>query len=114
MIIIKYAPYLFCFIILITALQNQQPKTCYLYITVIFLMEALFMPYEPHCAKTGLRGFRPGQTQIGLYSHKRWRIEVDEGLYYQYSEIKGPDQLRSYCAADLRLCFRICKKPVFS
>ena len=22
--------------------------------------------------------------------------------------------MRSYCAADLRLCFRICKKPVFS
>ena len=32
------------------------------------------------------------------------------------SENKGVDQLRSYsyCAADLRLCFRICKKPVFS
>ena len=27
---------------------------------------------------------------------------------------KGADQLRSYCEADLRLCFRICKKPVFS
>ena len=37
-----------------------------------------------------------------------------EGLYYPYSENKGADQLRSYCAADLRLCFRKCKKPVFS
>ena len=37
-----------------------------------------------------------------------------EGLYYLCSENKGADQLRSYCAADLRLCFRICKKPVFS
>ena len=27
-----------------------------------------------------------------------------------YSENKGADQLRSCCAADLRLCFRICKK----
>ena len=27
---------------------------------------------------------------------------------------KGTDQLRSYRKADLRLCFRICKKPVFS
>ena len=35
-----------------------------------------------------------------------------EGLYYLYSENKDADQLRSYCAADLRLCFRICKKPV--
>ena len=24
---------------------------------------------EPRCEKTGLRGFRPGPTQTGLYSH---------------------------------------------
>ena len=36
-----------------------------------------------------------------------------EGLYYPYSENKGADQLRGYREADLRLCFRICKKPVF-
>ena len=28
--------------------------------------------YEPHCEKTGLRGFRPGPTKIGLYSNRRW------------------------------------------
>ena len=28
--------------------------------------------YEPRCEKTGLRGFRPGPTQTGLYSHRRW------------------------------------------
>ena len=27
---------------------------------------------EPRCEKTGLPGFRPGPTQTGLYSHKRW------------------------------------------
>ena len=27
---------------------------------------------EPRCEKTGLRGFRPGLTQTGLYSHRRW------------------------------------------
>ena len=37
-----------------------------------------------------------------------------EGLYYPYSENKGADQLRGYREADLRLCFPICKKPVFS
>ena len=37
-----------------------------------------------------------------------------EGLHYLCSENKGADQLRSYCAADQRLCFRICKKLVFS
>ena len=30
------------------------------------------------------------------------------------SKNKGADQLRGYYTADLRLCFRICKKPVFS
>ena len=25
--------------------------------------------YEPRCEKTGLRGFRPGPTQTGLYNH---------------------------------------------
>ena len=37
-----------------------------------------------------------------------------EGLFYPYSENKGADQLRGYREADLRLCFRICKKPVFT
>ena len=27
---------------------------------------------EPRCEKTALRGFRPGATQTGLYSHTRW------------------------------------------
>ena len=27
---------------------------------------------ESRCEKTGLRGFRPGLTQTGLYSHRRW------------------------------------------
>ena len=35
-------------------------------------------------------------------------------MYYPYSENKGADQFRGYREADLRLCFRICKKPVFS
>ena len=35
-------------------------------------------------------------------------------MYYQCSENKGADQLRSYCEADLRLCFRVGKNPVFS
>ena len=28
--------------------------------------------YGPCCEKTGLWGFRPGLTQTGLYSHRRW------------------------------------------
>ena len=28
--------------------------------------------FEPRCEKTSLRGFRPGQTQTELHSHRRW------------------------------------------
>ena len=44
----------------------------------------------------------------------KFQIEEVEGLYYPCSENKGADQLRGYREADLRLCFRICKYPVFS
>ena len=30
-------------------------------------------------------------------------------MYYPNSENKGTDQLHSYCEADLRLCFRLCR-----
>ena len=74
---------------------------------------------EPGCEKTGLRGFRPGPTQTGLYNNRRWLEALKIGLRKLgdcniYSENKGADQLRSYCAANLLFCFRICKKPVFS
>ena len=39
----------------------------------------------------------------------KFRIYEEEKLYYPSSENKGADQLRSYCEADLRLCFRIGK-----
>ena len=44
----------------------------------------------------------------------KFRIQKVEGLYYPCSENKGADQLRGHREADLRLCFRICKYPVFS
>ena len=34
-------------------------------------------------------------------------------MYYPSSENKGADQLRSYCEADLRLCFRLYRLLVF-
>ena len=37
-----------------------------------------------------------------------------EGPYYPSSENKGADQLRGHREVDLRLCFRVCKKSVFS
>ena len=53
------------------------------------------------------------QLQKMARSLKFW-IKKEEGLYYLCSENKGTDQLPGYREADLRLCFRICKRPVFS
>ena len=44
----------------------------------------------------------------------KFRIWVEESLYYPSSKNKGADQLRGYREADLRLCFRICRLLVFS
>ena len=44
----------------------------------------------------------------------KFPIQKVEGLYYLCSENKGAYQLRGNREADLRLCFRIYKQPVFS
>ena len=36
--------------------------------------------FEPRSEKTGLRGFQPGPTQTGLYSHRRW-LEAGNFVY---------------------------------
>ena len=46
-----------------------------------------------------------GSLKFGIYK--------EEELYYPSSENKDADQLRSYCEADLRLCFHICRLLVF-
>ena len=56
------------------------------------------------------RAVQPQKIARGL----KFRILEVEGLYYPCSENKGADQLLGYREANLRLCFRICKKPVFS
>ena len=47
-----------------------------------------------------------------------YRLEISyigsRGIVLAISENKGADQLRGYRKADMRLCFRICKKLVFS
>ena len=78
------------------------------------------LPYEPRCEKTGLRGFPTRcHSNQAVQLHKmarglKFRIKNVMGLYYLCSENIGADQLRGYREADLRLCFRICKKPIFS
>ena len=44
----------------------------------------------------------------------KFQVLQEEELYHLSSENKGADQLRSYCEADLRLCFRIYAKCWFS
>ena len=41
------------------------------------------------------------------------KFRILEGSYYLCSENKGADQLCSYCTADLRLCFLLCRLLVF-
>ena len=61
------------------------------------------------------RGFRPGATQTDLYKHRRC-LEAGNFVFRKKRscENKGANQLRSYCEADLRLCFRICRLLVLS
>ena len=56
---------------------------------------------------------RAAQAQKNARFLKFW-IQVEEGLYYPFSENKGADQLRGHREADLRLFFRICRLLVFS
>ena len=78
--------------------------------------------FEPRREKNGLLGFRPGLTQTGLCSYRRWLLArclkfwilEEEELYYPSSENKGADQLCRYCTADLRLCFHTGENPVCS
>ena len=61
----------------------------------------------------------PAYTDRAVYSQNmargsKFRNYEVERSYCLCSENKGADQLRSYCTADLWLCFCICKKQVFS
>ena len=56
---------------------------------------------------------RAVQLQKMARGLKFW-IKEEEGLYYLCSENKGADQLRGCREADLRLCFRTYKNPIFS
>ena len=56
------------------------------------------------------RAVQPQNMARGL----KFRIYEVEGLYYSCIENKGADQLRGNRDAELRLCFRICKKKWFS
>ena len=50
-----------------------------------------------------------------VQSQKQARsLKKEDSKFYPCSKNKGADQLCSYCTADLRLCFRLCKLLIFS
>ena len=78
--------------------------------------------FEPRHEKKLFFGLSFGVSK--QVPHKSDCVTIEDGLSLQIldfdrkgtilcSENKKADQLRSYCAADLRLCFRICKKTGF-
>ena len=71
--------------------------------------------YELCHDKTCLRGFRPGPTQIGLYSHRIWLEARNFGFRKRWDctiSVRKTKALIS-CTADLRLCICICEKEFF-
>ena len=58
-----------------------------------------------HCSTCDETYSLPQNGNIKLY--KELKCPLDEFEYFLCSENNGADQLRSYCAADLHLCFRI-------
>ena len=66
----------------------------YITIKVITTFSQLLLQDEPRCEKTGLRGFRPGPTKTGLFSHRRWLQTGNFGFRKQRDcTIQGDDQL---------------------
>ena len=61
-----------------------------------------------------------GPTQTKLHKHRRWLEAGNFGFKKKrkyttrVAKKKGVDQLRSYCEADMHLCFCICSLLVFS
>ena len=55
--------------------ENNQyiVKVAYCKLLWSHIIEKNILPvFVPRCEKTGIRGFRPCQTQTKLYSHRRW------------------------------------------
>ena len=75
--------------------------------------------YEPRRQKTGLRGFRPGPTQIRLRRLRKW-LEACNFVFRKERDciirIAKTKALISFAVTAKLICvfvFRICKNPVF-
>ena len=84
----------------------------------IYMEPCISSKYEPRCENRSSGFPTRSDTNQAVQPLKMARglkfcIKEVEGLYHPCSENKGADQLHGHCEADMRLCFRICKKPVF-
>ena len=71
---------------------------------------------EPVREKTNNLDFRPGPTQTGLYSHRRWLEAGNFGFRKQMNctiRVAITKALISFAVTDLRLCFRHYRLLVF-
>ena len=91
----------------------------FLHMHIDFLITALYRQMNRNMRKPTMwfltrsdtnQAVQPLEMARGL----KFCIYEVEVLYYPRSENKGPDHLRGYREADLRLCFRICRLLVFS
>ena len=64
----------------LSAQSDQRLSFLTTYTSLYFRISIAMGLNEPGCEKTGIRGFRPGLTQTGLYSNIRWLEACNFGL----------------------------------
>ena len=77
---------------------------------------------QPRCHSSVMSGLGPRFLGLSQYFRESMRLAQGHNTTLQRGSNKGPlddlekgaDQLRSYCEAHLRLCFRQCRLLVFS
>ena len=77
---------------LVTHCINTVWKACTTCIIMFKYVHICLFINEPRCEKTGLRGFRPGLTQTGLYSHTR---QLYKKLRFLANTILKTEQIQS-------------------
>ena len=83
-------------------------------IILVLLSPVTPQQFEPRREKSGLWGFRPGQTQTGLYSNRRKLEALNFGLTKENGcniHVVKTKAVISYCKADMCLYFRRGKNP---
>ena len=70
--------------------------------------------YMSRIMRKPVSGFPTAGCTIKMARGLKFGIYEVEGLYFLCSKNKSADQLRGDRSADLRLCFHVCRKQVFS